>query len=108
MPFAHGDGTLSAHSAEQEIRGVEAQVRWETAACERGVRRYRELLADSTLDQTPPGMSAIRDMMPGAAAAIAAAQEEAQAAIAEGGPGPGSPSGGGSASTSTPTSWRSS
>jgi hypothetical protein len=85
--MAHTDGTLSAHSDEVQLRGIEAQIRWEAAGVERGVRRYREMLADSTLDQTPPGMSAIRDMMPAVVEAIAKAQEEARDAIATAGKG---------------------
>jgi DNA-directed RNA polymerase len=64
----NGFGTLSAHSdfsGPPTIAQIEREIRWEAAAVEAGIRRYREELADpsKTLADTSPGQRIIRAVM---------------------------------------------
>lgn len=81
------DATILLRDEESRLRAVEEQMRWEASAAERGARRYHEAAAGLTLDQTPPGLSILRDAMPGVIAEVTAAMEEAKTGIAEGGAG---------------------
>jgi hypothetical protein len=77
----HGFGTLSAHPRTHH-RSIERQIRWEAAAVEAGVRRYREELNSPgmTLADTSPGQRIIREIM----AEFVPWLTDAQAVIREG------------------------
>jgi hypothetical protein len=64
MDLAHFRHTLD-FSGPPTIAQIERQLRWEAAAVEAGIRRYREELADpsKTLADTSPGQRIIREIM---------------------------------------------
>lgn len=63
------------------IADIEAQIRWEMEAVQRGVERAREAAKVQQVADTDVGTSVMRRLVPALAARIKAKQEEAQAAI---------------------------
>lgn len=66
---------------EERLRQIEKQQRWELESVERGINRYRALVADADLADTTPGMQLMGTILNGLIPAIREAQEEAVASI---------------------------
>lgn len=82
MELAHSRHT-DDFLAPPTIAQIERQIRWEGAAVEAGVRRYREGLLDLniTLADTSPGQRIIREIMTKFVPHLAEVQEAAKAAV---------------------------
>lgn len=69
------DTTQTRHSGPSAVE-IEAQIRWEVEGVNRGVRRYREENAKLQIGATPPGKTAIREVLKGMVKAVEDAQNE--------------------------------